>query len=91
MDIESFRQKKVKDFIESLGLVYCTKWKAFMRDLGVSATEELKLVTEDEWNSHFETLSITKIQMRKLKIALGNLATTGPVNVSMNMPLPIKK
>ena len=45
MDVESCRRMKVKHFIESIGLTYCTKWKTFMNDLGVQVTEDLKLVT----------------------------------------------
>ena len=48
MDIESFHSKKVKYFVESIGLTYCTKWKTFVKDLGVQVTEELKLVMKTD-------------------------------------------
>lgn len=74
MDIESYRRRKVRDFIESLGMVYCSTWKAFTRELGVEVTEELKLVTDDEWKTHFDNnLCASIILKRKLKVALDNL------------------
>ena len=58
MDIESYRNKKVKYFVESIGMVYCSKWKAFTIDLGVQVTEELKLVTKGEWDELVQSLNI---------------------------------
>jgi len=29
MDVESYRNQKVKYFVESIGMVYCSKWKEF--------------------------------------------------------------
>ena len=45
MDIESHRAKKVKYFVEAIGMACSRKWKDFTKDLGVQVTEELKLVT----------------------------------------------
>ena len=50
MDIESCGCKKVKYFVESNGIVYCSKWKAFTKDLGMQVTEELKLLIQDKWD-----------------------------------------
>ena len=93
MDIESYRRKKVKYFIESIGLTYCDKWKTFINDLGVQVTEELKLVTDQEWDiivHNINTLTISKMQRRKLDIAIQNLKSTGPADLSINNPLPLK-
>ena len=48
MDIENYRKRKARYFVESIGLVYCDKWKNFMSELGIEVTEELKLVTDEE-------------------------------------------
>ena len=82
MDIESHRCKKVKYFIESIGLTYSAKWKTFTKDLGVQVTKELKLVTNEEWDMHINSLSISKIQCRKLNLAIQNLKSTGPADPS---------
>ena len=48
MDIENYRKRKARDFVESIGIIYCNKWKNLMCELGIEATEELKLVTDEE-------------------------------------------
>ena len=52
MEIENYRKRKAKDFVESIGLVYCDKWKNFKCELGVEVTDELKLVKDEEWSTH---------------------------------------
>ena len=70
MDIENYRKIKARDFVECVGLVYCDKWNNFMRELGIKVTEELKLVTDEEWNTHLDSLKVLKIKIRKFKVAL---------------------
>ena len=48
MNIENYQKIKSRDFVESIGLVYCDKWKNFMRELGIEVTDEFKLVTDEE-------------------------------------------
>ena len=48
MDVKSYRRRKARDFVESLGMACCSTWKAFARELGAEAIEELKLVDEHE-------------------------------------------
>ena len=64
MDIESYRNRKVKFFVESIGITYCSTWKNFTNDMGLQVTEELKLVTESEWDELFIDLKVSKIQRR---------------------------
>ena len=90
MDVESLRRKKVKCFVESIGLTYCAKWKEFIQNLGVQVTEELKLISDKEWDAHKNTLNISIIQHRKLDIAIQNLKSTGPADPTINKPLPLK-
>ena len=82
MDIENDRKRKSTDFVESIGLVYCEKWKNFMRELGIEVTDELKLVKVEDWITHLDSLSIPKIKILKLKVALDCLSDTGPIEVS---------
>ena len=69
---ELCRCKKVKYFIESIGMTHCTKWKAFVKDLGAQLTKELKVVTKEERDMHIKSLNMNKIQPRKLSMALEN-------------------
>ena len=90
MDIESYYNLKVKYFVEAIGMVYCSKWKDFTNDLGVQVTEKLKFVTKDEWDELFKELKVSKIQHHKLDIAIASLNATGPANLIINKPLPLK-
>ena len=81
---------KVKHCIESIGLTYCTQWKRFINDLGVQVTEDLKFVTDEEWDTHIKSLSVSKTQCRKLDAAILNLKSTGPADPSINKPLPLQ-
>ena len=90
MDIESYRNRKVKFFVESIGITYCSTWKNFTNDMGLQVTEELKLVTESEWDELFMDLKVSKIQRRKFNIAMDNLHATGPPDPTINKPLPLK-
>ena len=54
MDIESYRRRKVRYLVESLGIVYCSTWKTFARKLGVKVIEELNLVDEHAWKRHYD-------------------------------------
>ena len=86
MDVHSFRTKKVKYFVQSIGLTCCSKWKDFTKDLGVQVTEELKLATQKEWDEHERILCISKMQTRKLDIAMQNLLSTSPADLTINKP-----
>ena len=90
MDVESLRRKKVRYFVESIGLTYCAKWKEFVQKLGVQVTEELKLVSSEEWDALKSQLSVSIMQRRKLDVALQNLKTTGPADPTINKPMPLK-
>ena len=48
VDVELFHYKKVKYFIEPIGLTYYAKQKIFIKDLGAQVTKELKLTTDKE-------------------------------------------
>ena len=52
MNVESLRCKKVKYFVESIGLMYCAKQKEFIQNLDIQVTEELKLTSGKEWDMH---------------------------------------
>ena len=60
MDAESCYRMKAKHFMESISLRCCTKWKTFINDLGAQVTEDLKLVTDEEWDAHVKSLSVSK-------------------------------
>ena len=90
MDIESLRRKKVRCFVESIGLTYCTKWKEFVQKLGVQVTEELKLLSEKEWDQLKNSLNMSIVQHRKLDAATHSLMSTGPADPTINKPLPLK-
>ena len=90
MDIESYHTKKVKYFVEAIGMAYCYKWKDFTKELGMQETEELKLVMKDEQNELFTEVKVSKIQHRKFDIAIASLKVTGPADSTINKPLPLK-
>ena len=90
MDVESYRNQKVKYFVESIGMVHCSKWKEFTTDLGVQVTKELKLLTKDEWDELFTRINVSKMQRRKFDIAIASLNATGPADPTINKPFPLK-
>ena len=90
MDVESYRNQKVKYFVESIGMVYCSKWKEFTTDLGVQVTEELKLITKVEWDELFTQINVSKIQRRKFDIDIASLNATRPADPTINKFLPLK-
>ena len=68
MNIEELRSKIPQKFIVALNFNYDTTWKSFMRDSGATVTEELKLITDEEWNQHILNLNLKTIQARRLKM-----------------------
>ena len=56
----------------------------------MQVTEELKLVTKVEWDNLYTKLNISKIQCRKLNIAITSLNTTRSADLTINKPLPLK-
>ena len=56
----------------------------------MQVTEELKLVTKVEWDNLYTKLNISKIQRRKLDIAVTSLNATGPADPTINKPSPLK-
>ena len=84
MDVESYRNTKVKYFVESIGMAHCSKWKEFTTDLGVQVTEELKLITKVEWDELFTQIKASKIQRRKFDVAIDSLNATGPADPTIN-------
>ena len=57
--------------------------------MGVEVREYLKLVEDDEWDELYEDVCWSKIKLRKIEAALHALKSTGPVDASMNTPMPI--
>ena len=60
-----------------------------MRELGIEVKEELKLVTDEEWSTYLDSLSIPKIKIRKLKVDLDWLSDTGPIEAFIIKPFHV--
>ena len=47
------------------------------------------MVTDEEWNTHLDSLKTPKIKIRKLKVALDYFSDIGPIDTSIKKPLPV--
>ena len=56
----------------------------------LEVTEDAKLVEDDEWDELYKDVYWSKIKLRKFKVALHDLKSTGPVDASMSKPLSIR-
>ena len=62
-----------------------------MKDSGVTVTEELKLITDEEWNQLIRNLNLKIIQSRRLKNAIELLKSTGAYDPLIGSPIPINR
>ena len=58
--------------------------------MGAEVTENLKTAEDDEQDKLCEDVCWSKIKLRKLKVALHDLKSTGPVSAPMSKPLSIR-
>ena len=47
-------------FLDALNLNIDDKWNFFLKELGIDATEKIKLVEDDEWDDPFKSLEWSK-------------------------------
>ena len=89
MNAESFRKLRAQTFLDAIGMELDQKWFEFLNSWEIIATEQLKLLKDEDWEEFFETINLSKMKRRMFEKGLETLKATDydPFYVPSSIPI----
>ena len=60
MNVESYRKLRAQSFLNAIRMQLDKEWFEFLNNWEINATEQLKLLQDEDWEEFFDTFTLKK-------------------------------
>ena len=62
MDVEPYRKLRAQTFLDAIGIQLNQKSFDFLNSWEIIATEQLKLIDDEDWEEFFQTINLSQMK-----------------------------